>query len=838
MDASSLSSSLTELKEDLRKKSKEGRALSVSDAKGRTVYEWEQSKEYALLYLPWPFPSFDYDDPETKFKCTIASDTVLIKGKNGNNLESKSLRFTTGGLVNVLYSKHSVVYKGNTRVTNKKRFAIEIALCKRKAGDQWPTALKAKHIGTNHMSSEDIKEELQESYGIDTTVFKTKEELLRALRLARSKGNSVFSAMSPSMKKRNTHAPEAAARRSRSADADMSLSPVRNRKTTRMAPSRARSFDMCKSLVDDDWSDTTSTNTTTKKSDGRFVANQVVYYTSNGGRQQEKAKIIKIHLDDELVPFYDIKLEESGKEKQTDDAHLSSLTDDMFKAAAAAATTKPAQQQRGRSNSVDNDDCLFEPRPKGRSRSRSFDRSNPNPIPNGQLLRGKKKKPKQRARSMDMNESLVDATDLPPKPTKSSRGAPPQRKAPGRSRSMDMGDSLVSDEDNDFSSRSQVAKGVPKRSRFMENQVVYYISNNGQKKEKAKILKIHLDDELVPFYDIRIEEGGKEKQTDDGHLASLTDGLFQSALLSATSTPGKQRGVQRRASMDSDLLGGMTLSATKTSSSSMRSRSEDFDSPGTLSKRNKKPVQRRRSLDASTSLVGDFALSDSIASSSSSRKKGSHRSRFTENQVVYYTSNEGVREKARITSIHLDDELVPFYDILLDESGKEKQTDDAHLSSLTDDLFKSAMNPSSSTSLSLNDATTANEENRDTSPHPSRVKAELKSYGLDPESYSYVTKEEPMAAWKIIRSDSRKPASKLKEELVQLDVDPTSFMEKKELVSALCRAKLARRRERRERNVERTNSDGPMRNKPKMQRRFSDGPLSSQKARRRAGAVN
>jgi hypothetical protein len=70
----------TELKETLRQKSKEGRALAVNDSKGNPIYEWEQSSDHVLVYVAWPFP-FDYDDPDTKCKCTIASDTVQIEGK-------------------------------------------------------------------------------------------------------------------------------------------------------------------------------------------------------------------------------------------------------------------------------------------------------------------------------------------------------------------------------------------------------------------------------------------------------------------------------------------------------------------------------------------------------------------------------------------------------------------------------------------------------------------------------------------------------------------------------------------------------------------------------------
>jgi hypothetical protein len=157
----------------------------------------------------------------------------------------------------------------------------------------------------------------------------------------------------------------------------------------------------------------------------------------------------------------------------------------------------------------------------------------------------------------------------------------------------------------------------------------------------------------------------------------------------------------------------------------------------------------------SESLDDDFP--DATASKSQA-KNGVQNSRFMENQVVYYTSNDGLKEKAKILKIHLDDHLVPFHDIRIEDSGKEKQTDDAHLSSLTDDLWKAVLSSSSSPTMSSNNSRF--KEQRPASPHLGRVKTKLKSYGISPDSY--VDKEELIAAWKIVRFDTKKRASKLK----------------------------------------------------------------------------
>jgi hypothetical protein len=360
-----------------------------------------------------------------------------------------------------------------------------------------------------------------------------------------------------------------------------------------------------------------------------------------------------------------------------------------------------------------------------------------------------------------------------------------------------------------------------------------------------------------------MEDSGKEKQTDDSHVSSLTDDLFKSML-----TP---KGKRRSGSVNTELSeittdrstpdaspGSLSMRGKKT----VRSRSYDMSeslvddlpdattskSPGSLSRRGKRTV-RSRSYDMSESLVDDFP---DATTSKSQAKKGVQNSRFMENQVVYYTSNDGLKEKAKILKIHLDDHLVPFYDIRIEDSGKEKQTDDSHVSSLTDDLFKSMLTPkgkrrsgssltgdvwksvlSSSSSPTMSSNHLRLDEQRPASPHLGRVKTELKSYGISPDSY--VDKEEIFAALKIVRLDSKKRASKLKQELESLGSDSNIFIEKKEMVGALCQAKLERRRER---NIEGSYSDGPMRNSVKTQRRYSDGPLlSNQKVKRRSSAA-
>ncbi len=73
-------------------------------------------------------------------------------------------------------------------------------------------------------------------------------------------------------------------------------------------------------------------------------------------------------------------------------------------------------------------------------------------------------------------------------------------------------------------------------------------------------------------------------------------------------------------------------------------------------------------------LLEEYAVIESSATNTDAQPSRN----FHQNQIVFYKS-QGVKERAKILQVHLDDDLVPFYTILLLESTKEKQTDSGHL---------------------------------------------------------------------------------------------------------------------------------------------------------------
>ncbi|KAL9179299.1 hypothetical protein ACHAXT_008589 [Thalassiosira profunda] len=83
------------------------------------------------------------------------------------------------------------------------------------------------------------------------------------------------------------------------------------------------------------------------------------------------------------------------------------------------------------------------------------------------------------------------------------------------------------------------------------------------------------------------------------------------------------------------------------------------------------------SLEPTPAAYGSSAASEAIAPATAPKKKNLNFAPFHEGQKVIYNNSEGAA-MATIAKVHYDDELHPYYTINL--NGREKQTDDAHLS--------------------------------------------------------------------------------------------------------------------------------------------------------------
>ena len=94
----------------------------------------------------------------------------------------------------------------------------------------------------------------------------------------------------------------------------------------------------------------------------------------------------------------------------------------------------------------------------------------------------------------------------------------------------DDGYSAVADKQNVSKTELHAKKGnhgIYSKSRFHAGQEAMY-SDSRKGKIAVKIIKVHFDDDLEPFYDILLPNG-TEKQTDDAHLAELEgDGCLTS----------------------------------------------------------------------------------------------------------------------------------------------------------------------------------------------------------------------------------------------------------------------------------------------------------------------
>ncbi|CAJ1939235.1 unnamed protein product [Cylindrotheca closterium] len=164
----------------------------------------------------------------------------------------------------------------------------------------------------SEMSLKELKAELV-SFGISPSNFLEKIEMVKAVKDARQ-GEATNS-----NNNKNIAPPRAAPRKqNRSSTHTAASNNINGDNTT-----RSRSVSVV-SHYSEDLNNNNITSSGPLAAKGRFEEHESVIYTSSNGTQ-EVATILKIHLDDYLVPFYDILLVSSRKEKQTDDAHLSEV---------------------------------------------------------------------------------------------------------------------------------------------------------------------------------------------------------------------------------------------------------------------------------------------------------------------------------------------------------------------------------------------------------------------------------------------------------------------------------------------------------------------------------
>ena len=124
------------------------------------------------------------------------------------------------------------------------------------------------------MTATEIKDEL-ESYGIPTSGFVEKDELVQALRSERAKRGSLAS---PKPRKRSSKSP---ARIRKSKSSELVSPPYSKARLT-----KSKSFDSDYPLASP-----TSTKTDKQAPPTKYEENQIVFYTNNNG-VQEKARIL------------------------------------------------------------------------------------------------------------------------------------------------------------------------------------------------------------------------------------------------------------------------------------------------------------------------------------------------------------------------------------------------------------------------------------------------------------------------------------------------------------------------------------------------------------------
>eukprot|EP00980_Cylindrotheca_fusiformis_P003200 scaffold725_cov133-Cylindrotheca_fusiformis.AAC.8 len=352
--------------------------------------------------------------------------------------------------------------------------------------------------------------------------------------------------------------------------------------------------------------------------ESQFSKNDLVVYMGADG--EENAKILDTHLDDDLEPFYTIQLLESGKEKQTDDAHLKPLANKLSK--------------------YDENQLIFfkgtEKLELAQVMQVHYD-GNLSPRYTVRIQESKETKDVEEANLIGLGEASsanLDKRRPPPnqgvKKARSMEGLPLMRK-PSSMRVSSVPESSESYQTSGSgtSPSHQQDRGV-KKARSMEGLQAM------RKPSSMKGSSAHR----------------KEFLQDSNHTSD------------SSSSRQPDRGVKKARSMEG--LQAMRKPASMKGSSGAH-RKEFLHQDSNHTSNSSSSRQPNRGVKKARSMEGMLAM-----------KSASPKANFSKEEIVVYKGANG-QEKAKILDVHLDDDLVPFYTVKLLESGKEKQTDDAHL---------------------------------------------------------------------------------------------------------------------------------------------------------------
>jgi len=105
-----------------------------------------------------------------------------------------------------------------------------------------------------------------------------------------------------------------------------------------------------------------------------------------------------------------------------------------------------------------------------------------------------------------------------------------------------------------------------------------------------------------------------------------------------------------------------------------------FSTPSTPTEISKNNTNNENECSIEIAMTNDVPTNNIFPINSNNTIQSS--TQYKEGQTVLYTNSQGLTSKATIQAIHYDNDLQPYYTITF-LNGRERQTDDAHLSPIT-----------------------------------------------------------------------------------------------------------------------------------------------------------
>jgi hypothetical protein len=437
---------------------------------------------------------------------------------------------------------------------------------------------------------------------------------------------------------------------------------------------------------------------------GHYVRGQRAFYRSTRGIV--KVTIVGVHHDSKLVPYYTIQLRD-GSEKQTDGKHLTPLLDDATKSVGSKSTggggggSSASGKERG---GAGNDGGRSRSKPKrgdgyDRSDSLTDEHMTESSSEGGEMIRGGGGGGVGSKALEDNNDDVEAATKGEGGGSQSwdkedddvGKGGEGERNGGGDggggcggTESSSEGGfwekmKLPGPDVNDIEPMAR----VDGNNKFQVGQYAYYRPPDEKSVIKVRIVR---HSKTKDRYAVSLPDGSHQENVKPSHLTTLME-LSSNEMIRLMKEGNKP--AERSSRVDRSLHGS-SKSDEGDDGSIGGGKDGKPSSSGTenFASRHRASSPTEPSLSASlTAAATASPPQQAVRMVQAKTEDGKWKTvpMYESGMRINYTNADGT-QNGTILTVHLDDLMEPYYTVLL-QDGKEKQTDNAHITLRVEDQF-------------------------------------------------------------------------------------------------------------------------------------------------------